>query len=114
MEVVIEDVNFGKAAKVLEGPAYIAVGFGVLGFQRAQVRRRELQRRLGQLAITVNHKMGEISDGVAARLPTEASDLLKAAGDFAGDLPREAEGLVEEAVALGRLVLRMLQGGNGR
>ena len=25
---------------------YIAVGFGVLGFQRAQVRRRELERSL--------------------------------------------------------------------
>ena len=110
----MEDVNFGKVAKALEGPAYIAVGFGVLGFQRAQVRRRELQRRVGQLTVAVNRKMSEISDDVAERLPKEASDLLKAAGDFAGDLPREAEGLVEEAVALGRLVLRMLQGGNGR
>ncbi len=25
---------------------YVAVGFGVLGFQRIQVRRRELERRL--------------------------------------------------------------------
>jgi len=110
----MEDVNFGKVAKALEGPAYIAVGFGVLGFQRAQVRRRELQRRVGELTVAVNRKMSEISDDVAERLPKEASDLLKAAGDFAGDLPREAEGLVEESVALGRFVLRMLQGGDGR
>jgi len=110
----MEDVNFGKVAKALEGPAYIAVGFGVLGFQRAQVRRRELQRRVGELTVAVNRKMSEISDDVAERLPKEASDLLKAAGDFAGDLTREAEGLVEESVALGRFVLRMLQGGDGR
>lgn len=29
---------------------YIAVGFGVLGFQRAQVRRRELERSLRPVA----------------------------------------------------------------
>jgi hypothetical protein len=26
---------------------YVAVGFGVLGFQRAQVARRDLEKRLG-------------------------------------------------------------------
>lgn len=30
--------------------AYVAVGFGVLGLQRAQVRRRELRKRLEGLA----------------------------------------------------------------
>ena len=30
----------------LKEAAYVAVGFGVLGFQRAQVRRRELARQL--------------------------------------------------------------------
>ncbi len=36
--------------KLAKDAAYIAVGFGVLGFQRAQVRRRELLKRLEGLA----------------------------------------------------------------
>lgn len=40
-ELNIEDVN-----KALKDSAYAAIGFGVLGFQRAQVRRRELIEQL--------------------------------------------------------------------
>ena len=32
--------------EMVEDAAYVAVGFGVLAFQRAQVRRRELERLL--------------------------------------------------------------------
>ena len=36
--------------KLARDAAYIVVGFGVLGIQRAQVRRRELHKRLEGLA----------------------------------------------------------------
>lgn len=39
--------------KVLEDAAYVSVGFGVLAFQRAQVRRRELEGQLAELATAV-------------------------------------------------------------
>ena len=42
---LMADVNFAKAARALEGPAFIAVGFGILGFQRAQVYRRDMEKR---------------------------------------------------------------------
>lgn len=32
--------------RLAEDAAYVAIGFGVLGFQRAQVRRREMAKRL--------------------------------------------------------------------
>lgn len=35
--------------KALREAAYVAVGFAVIGVQRAQVRRRELARRLPDL-----------------------------------------------------------------
>jgi hypothetical protein len=35
--------------KLATDAAFVAVGLGVLGFQRVQVRRRELQRQLGGL-----------------------------------------------------------------
>jgi F0F1-type ATP synthase membrane subunit b/b' len=33
-------------AKLAQDAAYVAVGFGVLGLQKAQVRRRELEKQL--------------------------------------------------------------------
>ena len=36
----------GAAAKAAREALYVGVGLGVLGFQRAQVQRHELQRRL--------------------------------------------------------------------
>jgi hypothetical protein len=61
--------NFGYLAKILEGPAYVAVGTGVLGFQRAQVRRRELQREM-------QHRLGELA-GVARQAGSRAQQGLE-------------------------------------
>jgi hypothetical protein len=36
----------GRAADLAKDATYVTVGLGVLGFQRAQVRRREIERRL--------------------------------------------------------------------
>lgn len=58
--------------------AYAAVGFGVLGFQRAQVRRRELARQLQ----------------VEGRLHEARSQL----GDLARELDERARPLVSQVV----------------
>ncbi len=36
----------GRAAELAKDATYVTVGLGLLSFQRAQVRRRELERRL--------------------------------------------------------------------
>jgi hypothetical protein len=36
----------GRAADLARDATYVTVGLGLLGFQRAQVRRRELERSL--------------------------------------------------------------------
>jgi hypothetical protein len=107
------DMSIGKVARALEGGAYVAVGFGVLGFQRAQVRRRELQRRMSRLAGTVSQTVGEVSEEVSERLPKEARDLVNAVGALAHDLPREASETVKEVLAIGRLAIRMTSGPSG-
>jgi hypothetical protein len=40
----VPDVN-----KILKDGAYVALGFGVLGFQKAQVRRRQATRMVDEL-----------------------------------------------------------------
>ncbi len=104
------ELSIGTVAKTLEESAYVFVGFGVLGFQRAQVRRRELERQMGSLVRTVNHKVGEVSEDVGERLPKEITDFFHAAAEMAHDLPREAEETVKELLAIGRLVVRMPSG----
>jgi hypothetical protein len=112
------DMSIGKVASALEAPAYVAVGFGVLAFQRAQVRRRELQRQIGRLAHTLNESVAQGSGGlpesIAENLPKEAKDLFIAATDLAHDLPREASEAVKEIIAIGRLVLKIPGGPDGR
>jgi hypothetical protein len=38
---------------------YVVVGFGVLGFQRAQVRRREVQKRVEEVRSGVEDALGQ-------------------------------------------------------
>ena len=44
--------------------AYVAVGLGVLGYQRAQVQRVELQSRLSQ-DLSLDQRMDDVRQGVA-------------------------------------------------
>jgi hypothetical protein len=59
------------AATRLRDSLYTVVGFGVLGFQQAQVRRRDLQRELAKLAVEVDEKVDPVLDDIVARLPEE-------------------------------------------
>ncbi|MGQ0519840.1 MAG: hypothetical protein ACT4PX_01655 [Actinomycetota bacterium] len=52
----------------LRDAAYIAVGFGVIGFQRAQVARRELARQLPDLAEHLPAGVREALEVVGAAL----------------------------------------------
>ena len=51
---------------------YTAVGFGVLGLQQAQVRRRELQKELAKL----DEKVDPVLDDLEARLPEDLRPLV--------------------------------------
>jgi len=55
----------------LKETLYTVVGFGVLGVQQAQVRRRDLQRDLAKLAVEVDEKLDPLLDDVEARLPED-------------------------------------------
>ena len=122
----------GRFAKTLEQPVYVAVGVGVLGFQRAQVLRRDLEQRakplassaqagaqrlgsdLGGLLEPLRQVVGGATGDLIEHLPTPARDLLTAAGKLVSDLPGEARGAVEEAIAVGRFALGALRAPGAR
>ena len=56
----------------LKETLYTAVGFGVLGLQQAQVRRRELQKELAKL----DEKVDPLLDDLEARLPEDLRPLV--------------------------------------
>ncbi len=63
------------AASRLRDSLYTAVGFGVLGFQQAQLRRRDLQRDLAKLAAQVDETVDPLLDELVARLPEDLRPL---------------------------------------
>lgn len=51
--------------KTVRGAAEVAVGLGVMGFQRAQVRRREMERRLERSAPEVAASVERVRQDVS-------------------------------------------------
>ena len=60
--------------------AYVAVGLGVLGYQRAQVQRVELQNRLS-LDLALDQRMDDVRNGVAKGIQ-QIDDLAESAAHF--------------------------------
>jgi len=59
----------------LRDALYTAVGFGILGFQQLQVRRRDLQKELARLADEMDGKVEPVLDDLVAKLPDDLRPL---------------------------------------
>ena len=60
--------------------AYIAVGLGVLGYQRVQVQRVELKNKLSK-DLALEQRLGEVRQGVARGF-TQIDELTESATNF--------------------------------
>lgn len=87
----------------LKDSAYVAVGFGVLGFQRAQVARRELTTAVAtdreRLEASVRAQVEDLSSVLDAQLGEVRAQLGKAAANLEGVLEpvaRELEDRLDE------------------
>jgi hypothetical protein len=60
--------------------AYVAVGLGVLGYQRVQVQRVELKNKLSQ-DLALEQRLGDVRQGVA-RGYHQIDDLAESATNF--------------------------------
>ena len=81
--------------QTLKDAAYVAVGFGVIAFQKAQVRRRELEQQLGVSTGTLREQLTKVAadaekniepvleavetslDQLEERLPEQAREVFK-------------------------------------
>lgn len=77
--------TFGEElSKTARDAAYVAVGLGVLGFQRAQVRRRELMERLAAAGTALQQQIDRLGDDLAG-----AGTVLQQQVDRLGDVPAD-------------------------
>jgi hypothetical protein len=60
--------------------AYVAVGLGVLGYQRVQVQRVELQNKLSK-DLSLEQRLGDVREGVAKGIH-QIDDLAESATNF--------------------------------
>lgn len=91
--------------KTLKDAAYITVGLGVIGFQKAQVRRQELRKSLenqltdtreqvAKIAKDIEGRFEPVIDQIEDRLPEQAKGLVKQAREAAKDVQSQLLSLV--------------------
>ncbi len=80
------------ASANLKQALYTAVGFGILGVQQVQLRRRQLQRDLVRLAVDLDAKVEPVLDDLEARLPDDVRPLLAEARSVARSARRSLLG----------------------
>jgi hypothetical protein len=84
--------------KTITDAGYIAIGLGVMGFQQAQSRRRELQERLegasGCIAERARDARGQI-EGLAGELGQRVEPIKDQVEGRLGDLPERVTKAVE-------------------
>ncbi|HUC37254.1 MAG TPA: hypothetical protein VMR97_09035 [Acidimicrobiales bacterium] len=104
----LKDVT-DEITRTARDAAYIAVGLGVLGFQRAQVRRQELLKLIaeptGQVAERLDGVRGEFSKQVKAvdEAVTQVIDRINASLEPIEDrLPGQARDVVKQVHAFTR------------
>ena len=97
--------------------AYITIGFGVLAFQQAQVRRREIVQGLADRFGTSRTQMDELLSSVEAQIAKldERFDALDAKLDTAvvkieARLPEQAAALVGQAHDLAKAARQQVRG----
>ena len=89
-------MEFRQIARTAEDAAYVTIGFGVLAIQKAQVRRREVQKQLedqrGQLteqitklAKDLEERFEPVVEGLESRLPESAKVAIQEARKAAKD-----------------------------
>jgi len=71
--------------------AYVVVGLGVLGFQKAQVRRQELQKRLAEPRTQIEDRLGDVRGGITRK----AMDVEEAVEQVIGRIEASLEPIEE-------------------
>lgn len=83
--------------KTLKEAAYVAVGLGVIGFQRAQVRRQELTKQFAGQRKEFETQLGEVRTQLTEAAKSIQAKVAPVLDEVEGKLPEPAKDLVHQA-----------------
>ncbi len=89
--------------KPVKDAALVAIGFGVLGFNKAQVRRRELLAQLETQTAEVRNQLAKVADDVEERF----EPLVDAVDSRLDQLEEQLPGQAREAFKAARTVAKV-------
>lgn len=92
-------------AKPVKDAALVAIGFGVLGWNKAQVRRRELAERLGDRTAEVRTQLAKAADELEERF----EPLVDAVDSRLDQLEEQLPGQARDALKTARTVAKVAQ-----
>jgi gas vesicle protein len=99
------------ARKTLEDAAYITVGVGVIAFQQAQVRRREVQATLEKHAQETKTFIEHRAQDGRTKLESLTKDVSGRVEPLVGDLRERVEPLVEQLQSVPVQVNQVVEAG---
>ncbi len=85
--------------ETLKDAAYVTIGFGVIGFQKAQVRRQELKKQLGSQVAAGRRNVAELASQLDAYVAPVRSQVESRLDDVEGALPVPAQELLKSVRA---------------
>lgn len=97
------------ATKILTDAAHVVVGFGVLGWNKAQVSRRELMKNLSGQRLQVENQLDGAKEQIStairnldARMAPVRTDIENTLDRFSERLPAQARGALTTARTIAR------------
>ncbi len=97
------------ATKMLTGAAHVVIGFGVLGWNKVQVRRRELAKQLSGQRHQVENQLDGAKEQIStairnidARIAPVRSDIESTIDKFSERLPAQARDALTTARTIAR------------
>jgi gas vesicle protein len=100
--------------KTLEDAAYITVGVGVIAFQQAQVRRREVQATFEKQAKDSRLKLESLAKDLSAKADAARSDVSGRVEPLVGDLRQRVEPIVEQLQSVPAQMKQAVEAGTSR
>jgi hypothetical protein len=96
------EINVDDVTKFVKDAAYIAIGFGVLTVQKAQVQRRELTGTLRTQADEARDQFGKLTDDTVAgweKLSETVEDRFKLIEERVSDIEERVEAALDDVEA---------------
>lgn len=92
-KIDLAQIDTARARELVRDAGYVAIGLGVLTFQQAQVRRRELAARLD----TIEARLDDAVEQLEAKLPEPAGTVVGQAHELAKAARAQVRGLLRGA-----------------